>query len=824
MGRLKRAVYSVLGVTIFAFFTVQCRQEMPVMASITVDAESVSLPVNRSLYGISLDEVNHSVDGGIYAELIRNRSFEDGVAPANCPYDGARKVLLTPNGWTVPFYGDSVIGWRKLSASTQMMPDRKELINETNRQSLCVAVYETAVNGRGGVVAEGFNGIRVRKGGKYDLSFYLKGGNQSSRSIHVALEAPDGKRTLSDVYQVSTTPDWQRLSHTFTATADAADAVLTISTDSTAVFWLDVVSLFPQETWKNRKNGFRKDIMEMIAAMNPGFVRFPGGDVLEGYTAGSFPEWKESVGDIASRKNFWNVYGYGSTNGAGFHEYLQLSEDLGAEPVMVVNGGVTSQSRRPRYEDITAMDALTQHVLDAIEYANAPADSVWGAMRAKNGHQAPFNLRYIQVGNENYGSEYLKRFELFKKAIGERYPDIIVISSDYNSLSSGNWVDRHFNTGEMFLLSHHNYFDPQGYAPKFPPMCIHAFSAVDDPGMATLGRAVAEACFMIGFERNPQTVKQAAYSPLLSNTDYAAGQPAAINFNNHQVIATPSYHLLQLFMNNRGDQVLKTDIKSYQKPLVTPGTSGIYLFDNAYDITNVAVNSAMDYNISVKEGQWNYPSPGVLVPAPNKWNYVLIGDSSAYNYTVTAKIKRTKGSAPIQFTLRDNGAVNEHRNHISCTLGTDVSNLTYNVGKTSEVLSSQQLTSFTNNEWYDIKFECKDDTIRCYIDNNMIHNYVMPSVPSLVSVATLDKKNNDLILKVVNTTYRIEKTSIDFNGINVKKEAVVTQLSGDRNLYNSYASPDIVAPVSDTVAFYGALPLIYSFPPNSITLMRFKVN
>lgn len=824
MCTLKKTIYSLLYVVGFLFLTVQCRQEIPITACITVDAESLSQPANPALYGISLDELNHSIDGGIYAELIRNRSFEDGVAPANCPYDRTRNVLFTPNGWTVPFYGDSLTGWHKLSASTQIVPDRKELINETNRQSLYVGVYETAVNGRGGVVAEGFNGIRVCKGDKYDLSFYLKSATISPRTIHVALETPDGKQILSDVYRVSTTADWQRLNHTFTATGNADDAVLTISTDSTATFWLDMVSLFPQKTWNNRKNGFRQDIMEMIAALNPRFVRFPGGEVLEGYTAGSFPEWKESIGDIALRKNFWNIYGYGSTNGAGFHEYLQLCEDLKAEPVFVVNSGVTSQSRRPRYEDITAMDALTQNVLDAIEYANAPADSTWGALRAKNGHPAPFNLKYVEVGNENSGSEYLKRFELFKKAIAERYPDIMVIASDYNALSPGGWVDRHFNVGETFFLSHHNYFEPEGYAPKFPPVCIYAFSVADDVQTATLGRAVAEACFMIGMERSVQTVKQAAYSPLLSNTGYVAGQPAAINFNHHQVMVTPSYHLLQLFMNNRGDQVLKTDVTSYQKPQVTFGASGIYLFDNTYDITDVMINSGSGYTTSVKEGQWNVPSAGVLVPAPNKWNYVLIGDTAAYNYTLTAKIKRTKGSSPIQFNLRDNGALNERRNHITCTLGTDVSNLIYNVGKTSEVLSSHKLAPFENNAWYDVKFECKDDTIRCYINNNCVHEYVMRTIPSLVSVATLDKKNNDLLLKVVNTTFRMEKTSIDFKGINVKKEAIITQLGGDRDLYNSYTSPETVTPVSDTVAFFGTLPLLYSFPPNSITLMRFKVN
>lgn len=162
--------------------------------------------------------------------------------------------------------------------------------------------------------------------------------------------------------------------------------MLTITTDSSAVFWLDVVSLFPQNTWKGRPNGLRPELMELIASLKPAFIRFPGGSFVEGYTAGTYPVWRETVGDIAERKHFWNVWAYGTTNGIGYHEYLQMCEDLDAEPVYVINSGVTNQSRRPRYEDITAMGKLVQDALDAIAYANEPADSILGTLRASHGH------------------------------------------------------------------------------------------------------------------------------------------------------------------------------------------------------------------------------------------------------------------------------------------------------------------------------------------------------------------------------------------------------------------------------------------------------
>ena len=195
------------------------------------------------------------------------------------------------------------------------------------------------------------------------------------RTIRVALEDSMANTVLSDVFQVAPLYEWKRYRHTFTATEDAPNAVLTITADTSAVFWLDVVSLFPEDTWKGRKNGLRPDLAALVDSFGPSFYPFPRRQFRGGYTAGTYPIWRETLGDISERKHFWNVWAYGTTNGMGYHEYLQMCEDMGAEPIYVINSGITSQSRRPRYEDITAMDKLTGDALDAIAYANAPADS-----------------------------------------------------------------------------------------------------------------------------------------------------------------------------------------------------------------------------------------------------------------------------------------------------------------------------------------------------------------------------------------------------------------------------------------------------------------
>ena len=431
-----------------------CQPEMPVISTITVEADGLTVPVNPDLYGLTIEEINHGIDGGLYAELIQNRSFEDGVPPLNCPYDAARNVLITPNGWTIPFMrGDSVPGWRRIVPNTQIYPDMKELVNDKNRRSLLVAVSTSGESGRGGVIAEGYRGIPIRKGERYDLSFFAKGANMVPRTIRVALEDSMANTVLSDVFQVAPLYEWKRYRHTFTATEDAPNAVLTITADTSAVFWLDVVSLFPEGTWKGRKNGLRPDLAALVDSLAPRFIRFPGGSFVEGYTAGTYPIWRETLGDISERKHFWNVWAYGTTNGMGYHEYLQMCEDMGAEPIYVINSGITSQSRRPRYEDITAMDKLTGDALDAIAYANAPADSLPGALRARNGHPEPFNLKYVEIGSENYGGEYFRRFELFRKAIKEAYPEITVISSSpLTKRGRSEGVDSHYYAGENFFL------------------------------------------------------------------------------------------------------------------------------------------------------------------------------------------------------------------------------------------------------------------------------------------------------------------------------------------------------------------------------------
>lgn len=802
-----------------------CRPEMPVTSSISVEADGLTIPVNKNLYGLTIEEINYAVEGGIYGELIQNRSFEEGIPPLNCPYDPVRKTLTTPNGWTIPFMRpDSIRGWRTLSAGSFMYPDHKELINDKNHRSLLVSVTASTQSGRGGVAAEGYKGIPIRKDEKYNLSLFAKGASMIPKTIQISLSDYAGTTALSDVFQISPAFEWKRYQHTFTATASTDKAMLTITTDTSAVFWLDVVSLFPQKTWNNRPNGLRPELMEMVAALRPTFIRFPGGSFAEGYTAGTYPIWRETIGDISERKHFWNIWSYGSTNGMGYHEYLQMCEDLKAEPIYVMNSGVTSQSRRPRYEDITAMDKLVQDALDAIAYANEPADSTYGAMRAKLGHPEPFKLKYVEIGSENYGQEYAKRFELFKKAIHASYPEVTVISSSHVPGKMRNeWSDSHIYSGESFLISNYNRYAPTQFFRRSPAVFIGEFGMVGKQTQGSLRAAIGEACFLIGVENSQDIVKRLAYSPLLGNTNFPFQRYPIILFDNGKAVATPSYYLMQLFAENRGDEVLKTEVETYQKPQITFGRSGIELFDNSYEIKEVKIDNVMIPDASVQTGGWAIDN-GSLIPEANRWNYMLAGNPDAYNYTFSADIKRTKGSGQIQFRVRDNGLSEELGDYIGFTIGSGVCEFYRQAGGVRDTLRTPVVCPFQSNRWYNIKITCEDEHVSCFVNDTLICKAIIPPLPSLVSVATLDKATQTILLKVVNTTRHEEKTELNINGVSIKNTADIIQLTGLPEACNTFIKPDVIKPVAKQHTFSLRGPMVYHFPPNSITIMKLKID
>jgi len=487
----------------------------PGTASLVVHADREGPKVSPLLYGIFFEDINCSSDGGIYAELVRNRSFEDSDKPEH---------------WSV---------LKSDSARVDLAVDSSLPISEKNRKSLEVTIAESGT-GRVGIVNEGFWGIAVRKGEEYRLSLRARAGSGFEGPLTVTLESRDGtvygKETVAGL-----TPDWKTYHCTFTASDTDSKARLVIAASGKGIFWLDTVSLFPGNAWKARPNGLRPDLAGMLAELKPAFVRFPGGCWVEGDTMKFAYRWKETIGETSERRTQYNIWNYHATHGLGFHEYLQMCEDLGAEPLFVINCGMSHRENVP----MAKMDEFVQDALDAIEYCNGPADSTWGAVRARNGHPAPFNLKSMEIGNENGGPAYQERYALFHDAIKKRHPQITLIANVPTDGRPPQVVDEHYYSSPEFFIQQADRYDT--YDRKGPKIYVGEYAVTQGSGQGNLRGAVGEAAFMVGMERNSDVVIMSSYAPLFVNVNHRGWNPDLINYDSSRVYGIPSYHVQKMF-------------------------------------------------------------------------------------------------------------------------------------------------------------------------------------------------------------------------------------------------------------------------------------
>ncbi|MDR1408433.1 MAG: glycoside hydrolase [Tannerella sp.] len=843
--------YAVAG-SLLGLLLQACKPVPPVTSTIVVDLEKPTVAVNRELYGLTLEEINHAIEGGICAELIRNGSFETGVIPDGCEYDPFTGSLVTPSGWRVPFAPNTLPGWRILSEQTSLYIDTwSRPLNEANQRSLWVYVPYQA---RGGVIAEGFGSIPVRKGEKYDLSLFIRG-QRHHANVRVELRDSMAGRPLSNTHVIDFTLEWQQLQYTFTATENDSYGTLVFSSDSTVLFNLDMVSLVPAATKRARFNGLRTDLMEALEALNPQFVRFPGGASVEGYAPAAVPAWEESLAPVELRRPLRSMYGYSTSRRMGFHEYLQLCEDLQAAPVYVANAGLLNQRYHTRYQE-QPVEHWEEQIRTALAYAREPADSAYGQLRRAHGHAGPFDLSRIEIGSEHRGREYLRLYRQLREAVSD--PAVALVCNTLEGVTNFDreWVDTHYRTGVDFLIGHHDCFDLQSVTLQTPMQFIGEFGASHAPEAGTLRGAVGEAAFLIGVERNPANVKGIAYSPLLGHADYPLYGKPAILFDASRMAKSPSCHVWEMFAGNRGDELLATVVKTYNKPLVRVGGASVILYDYQFGVKDLAWNGMPVRTAFVKDNRTNLKwsrMPAVdeqeMLPLPEAFDfeeeqqkvvetrqvsdakgqpadvlrrYMLFGDSTVYNYTVSANIKEVQAGGMIEIHVRDNGQVEELADHISLTFREGKATLYHCGGDVSRPLAEPVPVNFSN-EWRRVEIICNDQQIRCLIDGQLLIDAVVPSCPSLLTVATREAETNSVILKVVNTTFHEEWCALDMTGGNFRNEVEVIQLTGLPDGRNTLEDPDAIVPKEDRIKFSFKRPLTYAFPGNSVTVLRLKM-
>lgn len=539
----------------------------PVEVNVKVKGETPK-PISEHLIGIFFEDINYAADGGLYAELVQNRDFEYS------PKDGARA-----KNW------NSQYAWSIKNGEAGFSIAEENPIHVNNSHYAVLDVKQPGV----ALVNEGFDGIVVKKGEKYDFSLFGKMLEGKGGQVKVAVLNKDGKEIGQTKVRVSSA-DWKKQKAVLTVTEDASDAVLALVPQTSGKYALDMVSLFPQNTFKGRKNGLRPDLAQTLADIKPRFVRFPGGCVAHGDGWDNMYDWKGSIGALEERKPLRNIWGYHQTRGLGYFEYFQFCEDIGAEPVPIVAAGVPCQNSGSHahysHNIVTTkgqqgglpmeeMDEYIQDILDLIEYANGDAKKTkWGKKRAEAGHPKPFNLKYIGIGNEDMITEvFVERFTMIYNVVKEKHPEVTIIGTvgpfyegtDYVE----GWeladklgipmVDEHYYNTPGWFINNQDFYDR--YDRNKSKVYLGEYAAHLPGRPNNIETALAEALYLTSVERNADVVTMTSYAPLLAKEGHTQWNPDLIYFNNTEVKPTVGYYTQLLYGQNAGTEYLPSDVQ-----------------------------------------------------------------------------------------------------------------------------------------------------------------------------------------------------------------------------------------------------------------------
>ena len=815
------------------------------MSKIEVKTKQKLFPTTPALYGLFFEDINRSGDGGIYPEMLRNRAFDDSVVPDDFLIDG--DDIINVNGYRWEFNNGEgsklwidrdniaptpIPAWYCKNA-TMVLDDTDTL--HTNR------VVSLAVDfGKGGEIYNiGYVGVPAKAGETYN--FYMFAKVENPIALTLSLQA-DAKNLCEKTIEVCGS-GFIRYDLTFLPNADSQNAKFVIFCESGGKVKFGFMSLMPADTFNG--HGLRRDLVEKLRDMHPSFLRFPGGCIVEGASKSTMMLFSTTVGPVWERPGHHNLWGYRMTNGIGFHEYLQLCEDLDVEPLYVCNCGMTCQTRKSIHFDGEELDEIIEDVLNAIEYATGSADTKWGGLRAKRGHPAPFKLNFLEIGNENDGPAYIQRYKKFRDAIIARYPRMKIISNTHIGADGlpCDIVDEHYYNKADWFIRNTNLYD--SYDRKGPSIFVGEFAVVTGK-VTKLYTALAEAMFMIGFERNQDIVELAAYAPLFENIHYCSWFPNLIVFDNMRSYAIPSYYCWKLLAQDRGNHVV------YSKQ-----ESGV-----EYTDFKGGPSILGDFGMKFRDAKWN-------------------GDAVYPSYEVVGHVKKT--DCGFETTAADDSQINDLirkyklDSHPIIVLGDDEESTCgefeveiyaeedkeIGIGLCSARWPEQSYTgeSFTNDrtprsvtplrwtikngisnfaeryergtfqqlakpvkvnirygEYNRFKYVIDQKEVNFYINDEWVMNARIPSFSTMQSVAL--SNHEEVIIKAVNISDKPDDIEIALD-CDVESEYVVNVLTGDPSAGNSLENPQNVRDESRTLT--GASKrFIYQAPAYSLNVLKLK--
>lgn len=762
------------------------------------------------LFGVFFEDLNHGADGGLYGELVQNRSFEFSQVDH-------------------PSY-NALTAWEKVEGDgeVRLIVETGNPVSDRNPHYLGMDIMKAGEDV--GVRNLGWGkGIPLVRGEKYLFRCFVKREQCRCEPVRVSLRSGNGEILAEQEFCVS--DKWQEMNAELVSTADDCCGKLYITAAGTGKVYLDFVSLFARNTFLGRRNGLRKDIAELLQEMEPKFMRFPGGCLvhdgsLDPDARDASYRWKNTVGPVENRPARRNNWGYNQTLGLGFYELFEFCEDIGAKPLPVIGAGYDPHHKRE--VPLEEMGPWVDDALDLIEFANGGADTRWGSIRAQMGHPEPFGMEYLGIGNEEVGEGFFERFQVIFRAVREKNPEIRIIGTSGPFAEGGEFdrgwesarrngadlVDEHYYMSPEWFLAHHHRYD--SYPKEGPKVFLGEYASWGN----TWYHALTEASFMIGLERNAQAVGLACYAPMLANVDYVNWKPDMIWFDHYRAFGTPNYYVQKMFMKHQGKYQLKVEAMEPVQAAVLSLSDKIsgalelsgYEADIVYsDISLVNDDTGEEILLS-----------GCRV-SREKEERVRVGVMDCSSYTLRLKALEEDGYRGFRIYF---GSENEE-NEFCWTLG-GWQNQDTLIGEKINGRNSdlcQHLLEIEKGRVYDLRLEVRGRHIATYVDNVLYHQVdSLPVVVEPLYLSAQESEDGELIWKAVNVSGQPCEAEIALSGESaypVQEVEIICMEGFPLNGCNSFEQPELISPVKK-VAAMDPSNFRLTVPGQSISMFRWK--
>lgn len=800
--------------------------------ALTVDVQPPMHPVSSRLVGVFFEDINFGGDGGLSAEFVKNGAFE---------------------------FPQTLMGWS--GVDHQGANGSLQVLDEHPTFSESPIYLRIGTSTRGGAAAnEGYRGIGVRAGERYQFAAPLRAMESSKASLQIELFSGDGQQlaaaTISDIGA-----EWDERTAVLQPSRTAAKSRLVLTVAAPGAVDVDLVSLCPEKTWKGRPHGLRADLAQLLADLKLAFLRFPGGCIVEGFDLDLRYQWKNTIGDRHDRhliKNRWNTEfahrptpDYFQSFALGFYEFFQLAEDIGAEPLPIVNCGMACQFNSSELVPLDELGPYIQDALDLIEFANGAVTSPWGARRAAMGHPEPFHVKLLGVGNEQSGPQYIERYEAFAKVLSERHPEIELVSGagpfpgDAHFRFAGprlrklgaDVVDEHcYAMPDWFLRSATRFDSYDRTGPKVF-MGEYAAQSIDicvPNNRNNLRCALAEAAFLTGVERNSNLVVTSSYAPLLGREEAWQWRPNLIWFDNLQAYATPNYYVQQLFSLHCGDRVLPVKLDD-SRPVEPPtGRIGLVTNQSSAEFADIRVErdgkllfagNSLDAltEVDTFRGRWEITDRAIVQGDSHATSRMQFGDHSWQDYTLTLRARKLGGREGFGVIVRNSSG----GSYVQWNLGgwgNQKHGIQANLASHSvdDTTVEQTPGTIESNRWYEVKVQLVGSRVRCYLDGALVHDVDIPplELPRLFAASSHDSDSAEIILKVVNPTEKPATVDVNLSGVaTLKSPAQLVRLHGGPEDENCIAQSRKITPVNDSIELSDPN-FRHDFPANSFTVLR----